>query len=125
MGESSYPRRCSYEQPTQLAVTKETWRDLRDRGRFKAGLIVISFSLGFLAVSLNLVSDHAKAGVWFVEQVDPFGNVGYYTSIAIDSVGNPHIGYFDISNEDLKYASWDGISWVIETVEIPASSRPR
>ncbi|MFL2985198.1 MAG: putative Ig domain-containing protein [Candidatus Poseidoniaceae archaeon] len=33
------------------------------------------------------------------------GNVGHYTSIAIDSNDAVHISYYDLANKDLKYAS--------------------
>jgi len=29
----------------------------------------------------------------------------------------PHISYYDAANDDLKYAHWDGATWVIETVD--------
>jgi hypothetical protein len=45
------------------------------------------------------------------------GNVSDFSSLALDSGGNPHIGYSDDSNHDLKYARWTGSAWAIETVD--------
>jgi len=43
------------------------------------------------------------------------GDVGGYTSIAIDEQDNPHISFY--GNLMLKYAHWTGSSWIIETVD--------
>lgn len=49
------------------------------------------------------------------------GNVGTYSSLRMDSTGNPHISYYDELYRNLKYASgqWNGTgwSWQIETVD--------
>ena len=54
---------------------------------------------------------------WHIETVDSEGDVGAFTSIALDSQGFPHISYYDDSNDNLKYAYYDGSGWHIETVD--------
>jgi len=43
--------------------------------------------------------------------------VGRYASMAMDSAGSPHVGYYDALQGSLKYASWVGSAWVIEVVD--------
>ena len=59
------------------------------------------------------VSDMA----WTIETVDSNGIVGLYNSLALDSSDYPCISYYDETNDDLKYAKWNGSSWDIETVD--------
>lgn len=50
---------------------------------------------------------------WIWKVVEDIGllpdeGVGAYSSIQVDSLGNPHIIYFDLTHQDLKYAFWEG-----------------
>ena len=55
--------------------------------------------------------------VWHNETVDSRDDVGWHTSIAIDSNDKPHISYYDATNHDLKYSYLDGAEWYNETVD--------
>jgi hypothetical protein len=69
----------------------------------------------------NLMYNTNDSGAWFVapQVVDSAGDVGRNPSIAIDSMGNAHISYDDISlgmNERVKYATNASGGWVSEII---------
>jgi ELWxxDGT repeat protein len=62
--------------------------------------------------------DDGSGVTWSNLIIDSAGDVGQYSSIAIDSNDNLHISYFDMNNGALKYATYDGSSWTTTTVDM-------
>ena len=59
---------------------------------------------------------HARrtASGWERTVADSSERVGRSSSIALDSLDHPHIGYRDLKNNTLKYAHWDGAQWDVQ-----------
>ena len=55
---------------------------------------------------------------WTKQLVDDTGDIGWYTSVAVDSGGKVHISYYDADNMKLKYATTNASGgWDTETVD--------
>ncbi|MBJ29671.1 MAG: hypothetical protein CMB61_06435 [Euryarchaeota archaeon] len=59
---------------------------------------------------------------WAVTEVDDSSaKVGAYSALTLDGSERPHISYLDSANGNLRYAHYDGTSWVITTVDSSGS----
>ena len=79
-----------------------------DSSRVRSGQIRISYSVG-------------QAPAWVISTVDSVGMVGTENSLKFGSNGQPAISYYDATNKDLKYASYDGTRWNLTTVDSSGS----
>jgi hypothetical protein len=75
-------------------------------------LIVLLISVNFYGISAKNV----RHG-WDITKVDTVGNVGQYSSLAIDSEGYPCISYYNSSSSNLQFARYSGTEWNIEVVD--------
>jgi hypothetical protein len=72
----------------------------------------------FLAVMISLLSGSIVAYEWNVETIESDGDVGHFSSIALDSQDYPHIVHCDRTNGQVKYDFWDGSTWEIQVIDI-------
>ena len=68
---------------------------------------------------LSLILNEVGPGFlsWAITTVDSGGIVGSHTSLAFNSSGQPTISYYDDTNDDLKFAVFDGEFWQLSVVD--------
>ena len=82
-------------------------------------LLVLVTVAALLAMLLQPAPPVKADPGWQIQTLDSAPNVraGGFSSIALDSSGNPRISYFDNTNECLKYTQLNGTTWLTETVD--------
>jgi|GEM_PF-2592599 len=59
----------------------------------------------------------APGGGWLTTTVDSAGDVGSFAALGLDPAGRPHVGSYDATHADLRYAHDDGTGWQLMTVD--------
>src|SRR5262245_49590822 len=86
-------------------------------------LVTSRLSISFVALVVALAFVVEAQATPFVHQtVDAAADVGEFSSLALDAQGRPRISYQDNTNGDLKFASWNGVSWKVEVVDGAATN---
>jgi hypothetical protein len=52
-----------------------------------------------------------ESSTWITGTIAPYGDAGTYSSLVLDADDHPHIASFDTTNDDIRYAYWDGAAW--------------
>lgn len=104
-------------------VSLDRGRHRRDRTikRHAAVIATVAIIVSIIVIGAAIISifspeeqqEKQKARIsWTTEVVDSYGDVGQYSSLAIDPGGsNPMIAYYNETSSDLMVASWMGSSW--------------
>jgi hypothetical protein len=104
--------------PTQKSL-QEIWDELQAQKTQITAIQAQNTALTRQASTLH----YAQGGSlpWNLATVDSAGSVGSYTSLAFGPDGQPAISYFDSTNNDLKFARFNGSSWTSTTVDSAGS----
>ena len=70
----------------------------------------------YMAKNQTLWYAHKTEAGWVEEQLDSNNPTGFTSSLALDSLKNPHVVYYDAGSSFLIYMFFDGSDWNTETV---------
>lgn len=74
-----------------------------------------------LAAPAGLIPEASQSSRWEIETVDARDNVGRVPTLALDSVGRPHLTYIEQPGfslpTPLEYARWTGSKWLTDTID--------
>ncbi|MFB6088443.1 MAG: hypothetical protein ABEK36_01550 [Candidatus Aenigmatarchaeota archaeon] len=76
-------------------------------------ILMILVEIVFISVLMSLISLSVNAETWQSQ----FIGDGTFSSIRLDSFGNPRICYYDSKSKDLVYIKWTKTGWEYETVD--------
>lgn len=76
----------------------------------------VSDEVGNCSDLSNVPGATTEISPWAIDIVDSGAGFGYGAH-AYDGSGNPAIGYPDYDNDDVKFAHWNGTSWITEIVD--------
>jgi hypothetical protein len=62
-------------------------------------------------------------GDWLVKTIDWGAQTGKWNTMALDKEGKPHLSFDAFVSGELKYALWDGRSWVVHAVDSRTASQ--
>ncbi len=79
--------------------------------------ILVAVSLSFSGLPATVTPQLTESGDWTIVTVDSDGYFAGSLSLALDSLGYPHIAYHDSVNRTLNYARWTGYNWNTEIVD--------
>ena len=81
-------------------------------------IAIIPLTTGAISISCNRIGRIIPLVCEKISSSDDnIDDIGWYSSLALDEDGYPHISYYDYSNGYLKYAYFDGSSWNVEIVD--------
>jgi hypothetical protein len=86
---------------------------------------IIWYQLSLAGVGGFFHLKHAalRDGAWQARTVDLAAETGKWNSLRLDAEGNPHVSYSAHAIGEQRYASWNGKSWSISTIEARATSK--